>query len=135
MKKYLKLLIPLSLIALIYLVFHIVGIGCPIKFVTGVSCPGCGMSRACLWLLAGNIADAFYFHPLFWAVPLFPVLYILRETGKMSKKVYEICIIIICILFLLVWIVRMFSGSDVVVFAPDQSAFARAIRITKELMD
>ncbi len=134
MKKYLKLLIPLSLIALIYLVFHIVGIGCPIKFVTGVSCPGCGMSRACLWLLAGDIGNAFYFHPLFWAVPLFPVLYILRETGKMPKKVYEICIIIICILFLLVWIIRMFSGSDVVVFAPDQSAFARAIRITKELM-
>ncbi|MBR4112843.1 MAG: DUF2752 domain-containing protein [Ruminiclostridium sp.] len=134
MKKYLKLLIPLSLIALIYLVFHIVGIGCPIKFITGVSCPGCGMSRACLWLLAGDIGNAFYFHPLFWAVPLFPVLYILRETGKMPKKVYEICIIIICILFLLVWIVRIFSGSDVVVFAPDQSAFARAIRITKELM-
>lgn len=134
MKKYLKLLIPLSLIALIYLVFHIVGIGCPIKFITGVSCPGCGMSRACLWLLAGDIGNAFYFHPLFWAVPLFPVLYILRETGKIPKKVYEICIIIICILFLLVWIVRMFSGSDVVVFAPDQSAFARAIRITKELM-
>lgn len=134
MKKYLKLLIPLSLIALIYLVFHLVGIGCPIKFVTGVSCPGCGMSRACLWLLAGDIGNAFYFHPLFWAVPLFPVLYILRETGKMPKKVYETCIIIICILFLLVWIIRMFSGSDVVVFAPDQSAFARAIRITKELM-
>ena len=92
------------------------------------------MSRACLWLLAGDIGNAFYFHPLFWAVPLFPVLYILRETGKMPKKVYEICIIIICILFLLVWIIRMFSGSDVVVFAPDQSAFARAIRITKELM-
>ena len=117
MKKYLKLLIPLSVIAVIYLVFHLVGIGCPIKFTTGISCPGCGMSRACLWL-----------------VPLFPVLYILRETGKMPKKVYDILIMIICILFLAVWLVRMFSGSDVVVFEPDKSAFAQAIRITKELL-
>lgn len=134
MKKYLKLLIPLSLIGILYLAFHLVGIGCPIKFVTGVSCPGCGMSRACLWLLAGNIAYAFYFHPLFWAVPLFPILYILREMNKISKKAYDIFIRIICILFLAVWLIRMFSGSDVVVFAPETNAFSKAIGLLREFI-
>ena len=128
MKKYLKLIIPLSMIALIYIVFHFIGIGCPIKFVTGVSCPGCGMSRACIWLLLGNISDAFYFHPLFWVVPFFPVLFILREAGKLPKKAYDVCITVICIAFIAVWIVRMFSGGEVVVFEPENGAFARIFR-------
>lgn len=133
MKKYVKLLIPLSLIALVYLVFHLMGIGCPIKFVTGVSCPGCGMSRACLSLISGDISDAFRFHPLFWIVPLFPLLYVLRETGKFPKKAYDICMIVICVIFLAVWIVRMIPGdNNVVVFDPLNSAFARAVRMTLE---
>lgn len=130
MKKYVKLLIPLSLIAAVYLVFHLAGIGCPIKFVSGISCPGCGMSRACLRLLLGNIADAFYFHPLFWAVPLFPVLYILREMGKLPKKAYDICMIVICVLFLIVWLWRMLAGNgDVVVFAPQESIFGKIFQL------
>ena len=36
MKKYVKLLIPLTLIAAVYIIFHVVGIGCPIKFVTAI---------------------------------------------------------------------------------------------------
>jgi len=131
MKKYVKLLLPLSLIAVVYIVFHIVGIGCPIKFVTGVSCPGCGMTRACLHLLSGSISDAFYFHPLFFVVPLFPVLYILRETGVFKKKPYDICMIIICSLFLLVWIVRMLSGSDIVVFEPQKGIFGRITELIR----
>ena len=74
MKKYLKLLIPLSLIALIYLVFHLVGIGCPIKFVSGISCPGCGMTRALAAVLRGDAASAFSFHPLWGTLPLLLLL-------------------------------------------------------------
>ena len=127
MKKYVKLLIPLSMIAAIYFVFHLVGIGCPIKFVSGISCPGCGMTRAWLWALALDFETAFYFHPLFWVVPLFPVLYILREMKKLPKKPYDVCVAIICALFIIVWLVRMLSGSDIVAFAPQNSVFARAI--------
>ena len=129
MKKYVKLLIPLTLIAAVYIIFHVVGIGCPIKFVTGISCPGCGMSRACLWLLALDFSTAFYFHPLYWLVPLFPILYILRETKVLPKKPYDISIIIICSLFIIVWLVRMFSGSDVVVFEPQNGIFGRLTEI------
>lgn len=129
MKKYIKLLIPLSMIALIYLIFHLVGIGCPIKFTTGISCPGCGMSRACMWVLLGDFSSAFYFHPLFPVVPLFPILFILRETGKIPRKAYDICITVICILFLAVWIIRMFTDKGgIVVFAPENGAFAQIFR-------
>lgn len=42
---------------------------CPIRAVTGVICPSCGMSRAVLAALRLDFAAAFYYHPMFWAVP------------------------------------------------------------------
>ncbi len=52
------------------LVLALLGIGCPIKFATGVSCPGCGMTRAWLEALQLHFDRAFAYHPLFWLVPL-----------------------------------------------------------------
>ena len=132
MKNFKKLILPLSLIAVVYIVLHIVGIGCPIKFITGISCPGCGMSRACLALLRLDFASAFYYHPLFWLVPAFPVLYVLKELGKIPKKPYDICIAVICVLFLALWIIRIIIGvEDVVVFNPRESIFFRMFEILK----
>lgn len=128
MKKYLQPLIPFSIAAVIYLIFHLVGIGCPIKFISGVSCPGCGMSRAWLWVLLLDFETAFYFHPLFWAVPIFPVLFILNSAGKLSQKKYDLCLIIVGTLFIIVWLVRMFAGGDIVVFAPEEGIFVRIFR-------
>ena len=52
---------------------------CPFKLLTGVPCPGCGMTRAYLYLFEGDIQGAFYFHPLFWLIPL---LVLLSFSGK-----------------------------------------------------
>ena len=132
MNKIKKLILPLALIAVIYLIFHLIGIGCPIKFMTGISCPGCGMSRACISLLRLDFAAAFGFHPLFWIVPAFPLLYILKEAGKLPKKPYDICIGVICVLFLVVWLYRMlFEGGDIVVFKPHESIFFRILEVLK----
>lgn len=37
--------------------FHI---PCIFRFITGIPCPGCGMSRAFVFLLHGNLIDALY---------------------------------------------------------------------------
>jgi drug/metabolite transporter (DMT)-like permease len=42
---------------------------CLFKLLTGMPCPGCGMTRAYLHLFKGDLAGAFYFHPLFWLIP------------------------------------------------------------------
>lgn len=45
---------------------------CPSATMTGIPCPGCGLTRATLSALQGNFAEAFHFHPLFWFVtPLY----------------------------------------------------------------
>lgn len=43
-------------------------IGCPIKYVTGISCPSCGMTRAWYSVFQGDMQKAVYFHPLFFWV-------------------------------------------------------------------
>lgn len=45
--------------------------GCPFRNLTGVPCPGCGMSRAWLRALRLDLAGAFSLHPMFWSVPVF----------------------------------------------------------------
>ena len=39
-------------------------IGCPIRWLTGISCPFCGMTRAHLLFLTGDISGAFAMHSL-----------------------------------------------------------------------
>lgn len=44
---------------------------CPIRRLTGVICPSCGMSRAWLALLRFDVSGAFACHPMFWSIPIF----------------------------------------------------------------
>jgi hypothetical protein len=41
---------------------------CGFKFLFGAPCPGCGMTRACLALLRGDLGESWRLHPL--AIPL-----------------------------------------------------------------
>jgi hypothetical protein len=48
---------------------------CPTAFFLGIPCPGCGMTRAALALLHGDLRAAFGFHPLApLVVPLMTVI-------------------------------------------------------------
>ena len=58
---------------------------CPFKLLTGVPCPGCGMTRAYLHLFEGDIQGAFYFHPLFWLIPLLVLLVIFWKKPMVQR--------------------------------------------------
>jgi hypothetical protein len=45
---------------------------CPSAALLGIPCPGCGLTRATLALLRGDVRTAFHFHPLVFVLsPLF----------------------------------------------------------------
>ena len=76
---------------------------CPFYQIIGLPCPSCGMSRAFAALFRLDFAEAFWYHPLFFVVPLIPLLVlrvIPRRTGGVVTNV-------LIALFLGVWIVRM----------------------------
>ncbi|MCL2415752.1 MAG: DUF2752 domain-containing protein [Defluviitaleaceae bacterium] len=66
---------------------------------TGVPCPSCGMTRAFRELFIADIAGAFWYHPLFFLVPLLPLL-IWEKTPKFLSSV-------LLGVFLVVWVVRL----------------------------
>ena len=48
----------------------LLGIGCPIRSLTGIPCPGCGLTRAWKAALELDLITAFHYHPMFWSVPV-----------------------------------------------------------------
>lgn len=103
-------------ILLFYLGMFAVGITCPIKYLTGVSCAGCGMSRAWFRALTLDFAGAVHYHPLFWIVPIFGVLLWLQ---KKHRRTARIAIGVLLAAMLIVYCIRMADPTDtIVVFAP-----------------
>jgi len=72
---------------------------CIVYNVAGIPCFACGMTRAFRSL--PNVAQAFFYHPLFFTVPFMPLLVIV------SAKTRNITSIILIILFTGLWVVRM----------------------------
>ena len=87
------------------LLYSVLGIGCPIKFFTGVSCPGCGMTRAWEAVLHLDFAQAFAFHPLFLLGPLVLVLIVVEPF--VPRRAFRGILIAFAVLFVGCWALRM----------------------------
>ncbi|CUU46189.1 DUF2752 domain-containing protein [Clostridium beijerinckii] len=97
----------------LYIFYNVVGIGCPIRFLTGISCAGCGMTRAWICLLHLDIRGAFYYHPLFIMPAIYLFIFIFKN--KISKSTFNFLIIIGIGLFIATYIFRLLNPDDIVV--------------------
>lgn len=97
---------------LIILFFHLTGIGCPIKKFTGISCAGCGMTRAILAALKLHWKLAFFYHPLFWLPPLILVLYLFFPVLFERKR--KLIVSVTIVLFLIIYFVRLLHPNEIV---------------------
>lgn len=72
---YLKVFIPVTGLS----------IPCVFNHVTGLYCPGCGMTRASLALFSGDIYQSFRYNMLiFILLPLLILFYVLEKKGKVK---------------------------------------------------
>ena len=130
MKKLKEALPAICAVALIYLILYLAGIGCPIKFLTGISCMGCGMTRAYLSLLRLDFAGAFRYHPLFPIPVIAAILFLFRS--RISQKIVKLLLFTTIVLFSIIYLLRILDPSDtVVVFEPANGAIARWIQFLK----
>lgn len=114
-------------VVVLYVILESFGVTCPIKYITGISCAGCGMSRAWIALLHFNIHEAFMYHPLFFLPPVVVIVMLLKS--KINIKFYKIFMFTIACAFVIVYLYRMFIGDgNVVVFEPQNNIVFRIIR-------
>ncbi len=114
MKKRKEALSLLIGIGLVVLWMSVTGVGCPIKRLIGISCAGCGMSRALLFAARLQFNKAFYYHPLFWLCPIIIALYIWWE--RISPVIRKRIVTLIVISFCFVYVLRLFFiENDIVV--------------------
>lgn len=72
---------------------------CPIKTIIGISCPGCGMTRALISALCFDFSKAFHYHPLF-PITIIELIYLFfRKSFKVNKKAELIAGIITLVFF------------------------------------
>lgn len=114
-------------VATFYGVLQLFGITCPIKFLTGISCPGCGMTRAWISAFMLDFQSAFYYHPLFFIIPFVIPLFIYKS--RIPHKIYLTSILTLVSFFVIIYMYRMiFVENSVVVFEPCDNALFRALR-------
>ena len=89
---------------------------CPLRLLFGVPCPLCGITRALYSVLHGDVAAAFYYHPLWPAVEILLILYLLAFAGviRPSKTVVNFVLFGFCVLLIACYIWRHVAGSAVV---------------------
>ncbi|WP_054742811.1 DUF2752 domain-containing protein [Cellulosilyticum ruminicola] len=97
MMKRLRILGMMILCALVYIVIQSLWpIGCPIKYLWHIPCPGCGMTRAWRSVMHGDLKTAFYFHPLFFTVPFMAGMLIWEDlfTIRLKKRFWGVILVL-----------------------------------------
>lgn len=126
-KKYIELIFA---ILLLFVILNLTSVGCPIHFFSGINCPGCGMTRAYLSLLHGNILSAFYLHPLFLIIPLWIFIYFI--FNKKHPNYVNVFTKITVVLLLMVYIIRLLSPECTIITINLNEGFF--FRIIKKIM-
>lgn len=108
--KYIKIVSFLLFLLCIYIVLKILNyfgivIYCPISYLTGYYCPGCGITRMFISLFKLDIYQAFRYNPLIFIYLVCLVIYIIVDlfTHKLNKiilnKKFLIIILFITIIY------------------------------------
>lgn len=106
-------IIVLIVIFLIYAVLIIsfdIGIPCVFYEITGLYCPGCGITRLCLSLFEGDVYQAFRYNPIiFIDLPILFILFVLNiflKNNKNIKKITDVIIIFLATITIIFGVIR-----------------------------
>ncbi len=113
------------------------GSTCVVRVITGLPCPGCGLTRASISLLHFDFPGAFHYHPLVYLIiPLFIITAVLLLTRKTTIWKLAPLFIVVGIVMSIVYVIRLY------LFFPDiepmiydsNSVFARLYKFLLQIL-
>ena len=109
---------------------HVTGIGCPLRWMTGIPCAGCGMSRAVLALLHGHVREAASMHPLVFLLPPAAAAWLLwrLHPGLIPRRFMRAAAVSAAAAFLIVYAVRITKGDTILQADLSQGILFRSIK-------
>ena len=116
-KDVLELKWAIICLAIYYMFTHEVFLTfCPMVILTGLPCPGCGLTRSIIYLLTGQFDRSFAFSPfaIFWILLGIWFVYERYVEGKKVKGIYPL-IGCLCVAMIAYYVYRMYT---VFPFAP-----------------
>lgn len=134
-ERWKKTAFRLLLITISIVVVTLMG-GCPIRRFWGVSCPGCGMTRACVALLRLDFLAAAAYHPLVFVLIPGLLYFIFRELlpFSLSRKAETILLAAFMVALVAVYCYRMFISHAAVLETDfSSSVFYKIISFVKGL--
>ena len=111
--------IPVLLIVIYFVLHKLEGAFCPSVIIFGLPCPGCGITRALLYVLQGRLQEAFYMNPSVYLWLLF-LLYIIVMRYVLGKPIKYA--IVIAVLIGIVMVLRF--GYGMYAYYPTRPPFA-----------
>lgn len=91
---------------------------CPFALLTGTACPGCGLSRALAWMVRGDLARSWSYHPVAGLLALEIAagwgLWMLRRRGRaawLQQRWVDAALLGTAVLLVVVWVLRWISGT------------------------
>lgn len=114
-----QILSRIKILLLICIIYYTITwfTGCPIRYFTGISCPGCGMTRAWIAVLHHDFAQAFACHPLFFTAPIIVLGFIFEDWIDFKK--YRWAVLLLGAAYLITYVVRMiWFQNEIMVWNP-----------------
>lgn len=101
-----ELLLILTVVGIYVAVAYILSLKCPVVWITGFSCPGCGITRALVSVCKLDFAGAWYYNPMiFYLIPAVPVFLIAQLCKK--DKLMQTLLCVTVGLMIAVYLVRL----------------------------
>lgn len=110
-EEVIKQMLVWGILAFVLYIMYILGVGipCPVKLATGLSCPSCGITRMSVHFLHGDFKKAFLYNQIMpFVIPILGIIFFIVgiryiKTGEKELNKVENAIIIILIIVLVLY--------------------------------
>lgn len=105
--------VALLIVLAVVVVATLLGKGvCYFRNITGIPCPGCGMTRSFLYILQGEFAKAWHMHPFAYGwIVLAVIFFVDRYVIRKKEVLWHVALIVLCVGMLVFYVYRLLTGS------------------------